>query len=186
MELYLIFGISVLGLLFALYLMRDVLRRDVGTERMREISDAIKLGAEAFLRRQNRTIAVLAIALAALIYILYAFVRTPTVHDPAGPAALAFWTTRVYSIHEFYYALILLFSGQFVPLTLMPKLVQNIAQYLPFQLFIYFPIQVILGKLSPAQITQGYVMAGVWLVLALAFFNWVWRNGVKRYSAVGA
>ena len=104
----------------------------------------------------------------------------------AAITALAFWTTRVYSIHEFYYALILLFSGQFVPLTLMPKLVQDIAQYLPFQLFIYFPIQVILGKLSPAQITQGYVMAGVWLVLAFAFFNWVWRNGVKRYSAVGA
>jgi ABC-2 type transport system permease protein len=100
--------------------------------------------------------------------------------------ALAFWTTRVYSIHEFYFALILLFSGQFVPLTLMPKLVQDIAQYLPFQLFIYFPIQVILGKLSNAQIIQGYVTAGVWLALAFVFFNWVWRNGIKRYSAVGA
>jgi len=104
----------------------------------------------------------------------------------AAITSLAFWTTRVYSIHEFYFALILLFSGQFVPLTLMPKLVQDIAQYLPFQLFIYFPIQVILGKLSPAQITQGYIMAGVWLVLALVLFNWIWRNGVKRYSAVGA
>ena len=68
----------------------------------------------------------------------------------------------------------------------MPKLVQQIAQYLPFQLFIYFPIQVILGKLSSAQIMQGYMMAGIWLVLAFAFFTWVWRNGVKRYSAVGA
>ena len=93
MELYLILGISVLGLLFALYLVRDVLRRGVGTERMREISDAIKTGAEAFLRRQNRTIATLAVALAALIYILYAFIRTPTVHDPANPASLALWTT---------------------------------------------------------------------------------------------
>jgi K(+)-stimulated pyrophosphate-energized sodium pump len=93
MELYLVLGISVIGLLFAVYLLRDVLRRDVGTPQMREISDAIKTGSEAFLRRQNRTIATLAIALAALIYILYAFVRTPTVHDPSGPASLAFWTT---------------------------------------------------------------------------------------------
>jgi len=100
--------------------------------------------------------------------------------------ALAFWTTRSFSIHEFYFALILLFSGQFVPLTLMPKLVQDIAQYLPFQLLIYYPIQVILGKLSTAQIIQGYVMAGIWLVIAIALFNWVWRNGVKRFSAVGA
>jgi ABC-2 type transport system permease protein len=100
--------------------------------------------------------------------------------------ALAFWTTRVYSIHEFYFALILLFSGQFVPLPLMPKLVQDIAQFLPFQLFIYYPVQLILGKLSAEQIMQGYALAGVWLVISWALFNWVWREGVKRFSAVGA
>jgi ABC-2 type transport system permease protein len=100
--------------------------------------------------------------------------------------SLAFWTTRVYSIHEFYYALILLFSGQFVPLPLMPKVIQDIAQYLPFQLFMYYPIQLILGKLSSAQIMQGYAMAAIWLVVSITLFNWVWRNGVKRFSAVGA
>lgn len=93
MELFLIFGISILGLLFAFYLTRDVLRRDTGTEAMQEISNAIKQGAEAFLRRQNRTIASLALALAALIYILYTFARTPTAGDPASPSALALWTT---------------------------------------------------------------------------------------------
>ena len=104
----------------------------------------------------------------------------------AAITALAFWTTRVYSIHEFYYALILLFSGQFVPLTLMPKLIQDIAQFLPFQLLIYFPVQLILGKLSEAQIVQGYVTGLIWLSVSIFFFNLIWRNGVKRYSAVGA
>lgn len=104
----------------------------------------------------------------------------------AAITSLAFWTTRVYSIHEFYFAIILLFSGQFVPLPLMPKVIQDIAQFLPFQLFMYYPIQLILGKLSTEQIIQGYVMAGVWLVVSILFFNWVWRNGIKRYSAVGA
>lgn len=104
----------------------------------------------------------------------------------AAITALAFWTTRVYSIHEFYFALILLFSGQFVPLTLMPKLIQDIAQYLPFQLLIYYPIQLILGKLSSAQIMQGYLMNIIWLTAAILLFNLIWRNGVKRYSAVGA
>ena len=104
----------------------------------------------------------------------------------AAITSLSFWTTRVYSIHEFYYALVLLFSGQFVPLTLMPKLIQNVAQYLPFQLLIYYPIQLILGKLSSVQIIQGYVTGVIWLIVAVVVFNWVWRNGVKRYSAVGA
>lgn len=99
---------------------------------------------------------------------------------------LAFWTTRVYSIYEFYFALLALFSGQFVPLTLMPQLIQNIARYLPFQLFIYYPIQLVLGKLSTAQIIEGYGMAATWLGVSLVLFNQVWRAGVKRYSAVGA
>jgi K(+)-stimulated pyrophosphate-energized sodium pump len=93
MELSLIFGISILGLLFAVYLILDVLKRDTGSAKMQEISNAIKQGAEAFLRRQNRTILWLALCLAAFIYIMYAFIRTPTVHDPASQSQLALWTT---------------------------------------------------------------------------------------------
>ncbi len=104
----------------------------------------------------------------------------------ASITSLAFWTTKIYSIHEFYFALILLFSGQFVPLPLMPPIIQNIAQFLPFQLFLYYPIQLILGKLSTEQIMQGYVSGIIWLGISILLFNWVWRNGVKRYSAVGA
>ena len=94
MELQLILGISIVGLLFAYYLTRDVLKRDTGTERMREISNAIKEGAEAFLRRQNKTIIYLAIALALFIYIVYAFVRNHNANDPVStPQQLALWTT---------------------------------------------------------------------------------------------
>jgi len=100
--------------------------------------------------------------------------------------SLAFWTTRVFSIHEFYYALILLFAGQFVPLKLMPALIQTIAKFLPFQLFMYLPIQMIQGNLSSAEIVEGYTAGVIWLVAALLLFRWVWREGVKRYSAVGA
>jgi len=100
--------------------------------------------------------------------------------------SLAFWTTRVYSVHEFYYALILLFAGQFVPLTLMPELIQTIARYLPFQLYMYLPIQMIQGNLSRNEILQAYITGGIWLFVALLLFQLVWREGVKRYSAVGA
>src|SRR5512140_3447767 len=94
MELLIILGISVIALLFAgLYLIPNVLKRDQGTPAMQEISNAIKQGAEAFLRRQNKTIAFLAIALACLIYILYAFVRAHNEHDPASASNLALWTT---------------------------------------------------------------------------------------------
>ncbi len=71
MELILIFAVSIFALLFAVYLIQNVMKRDTGTEKMREISNAIKEGAEAFLRRQNKTIIYLAIIVAALVFLLY-------------------------------------------------------------------------------------------------------------------
>lgn len=99
---------------------------------------------------------------------------------------LAFWTTRIWSLAEFYWAIVSLFSGQFVPLTLMPAAVQGIAGYLPFQMFKYFPIQIILGRLTPDEIVRGYVSGVIWVVVSALAFGWVWREGVKKYSAVGA
>jgi K(+)-stimulated pyrophosphate-energized sodium pump len=99
MEISLILGISIIGLLFALYLIKDIMRRDTGTPKMREISDAIKAGAEAFLRRQNRTIAFMAIALGSVIFILYAFVRAHKEFDPVDTAGqLALWTTLSFAL----------------------------------------------------------------------------------------
>jgi len=99
---------------------------------------------------------------------------------------VAFWTTRVYSLSEFYWALAILFSGQFVPLQLMPKLIQEIATYLPFGMFKYVPIQIILGRMEWPEILRAYAVGAAWLVLAILLFNWVWRAGVKKFSAVGA
>ena len=57
----LVLAISVLSLVVAAFLARHVLSADTGKPEMRVISDAIREGAEAFLRRQYRTIAVLAV-----------------------------------------------------------------------------------------------------------------------------
>jgi viologen exporter family transport system permease protein len=99
---------------------------------------------------------------------------------------LAFWTTRVYSLMEFYGALRILFSGQFVPLVLMPPLIQVIAKFLPFQLYLYFPIRLILGEITPQEALVNFGWGLVWLVVGLGCFWLVWREGVKRFSAVGA
>ena len=85
--------ISFLSLAFAVYLARYVMQRDTGTPRMQEISNAIKEGAEAFLSRQNRTIISFSAVLAALIFVLYAYFRTPSPADPVPPVQMAFWTT---------------------------------------------------------------------------------------------
>jgi ABC-2 type transport system permease protein len=99
---------------------------------------------------------------------------------------VAFWTTRVWSLSEFYWALAVLFSGQFVPLDLMPPAIQEIARYLPFAMFKYYPIEMILGRLPQTEIARVYLLGAVWLAAAWLLFSLAWRAGVKRFSAVGA
>src|SRR5881409_1903478 len=92
MLMVLVLGLSVLALAVAWGLRGYVLRQDNGTADMRKISDAIQEGAEAFLRRQYRTIGTLSIALGVVIYVLYAFFRKPHPGEPAA-ATLALTTT---------------------------------------------------------------------------------------------
>ncbi len=90
----LVIGFSIFGLAFAAYLARWVLRHTMGSEAMQRISNAIKEGAEAFLRRQNRTILTLAVVFAAVLFIGYAFVRSHREFDPVGSSLqLATWIT---------------------------------------------------------------------------------------------
>jgi ABC-2 type transport system permease protein len=100
--------------------------------------------------------------------------------------SLAFWTTRVFSIGEFYMGLFVLFSGEFVPLQLMPPLIQRLADILPFQFFIYFPVQIILGRVALDTMLWKYAYALLWLVISYILFRIVWREGLKRFSSVGA
>jgi K(+)-stimulated pyrophosphate-energized sodium pump len=66
---------------FAGYLARDVLRRDTGTDAMRDVASTIHEGAVAFIRRQYTTIGVLALGGAVIIGIVIYLVETPDVAD---------------------------------------------------------------------------------------------------------
>jgi K(+)-stimulated pyrophosphate-energized sodium pump len=79
---------GLIAILFALYLARDVLRRDPGTQAMQDVSGTIYEGAVAFIRRQYTTIAILAVAGAVVIGIVITLVETPEVADVPKLAGL--------------------------------------------------------------------------------------------------
>jgi K(+)-stimulated pyrophosphate-energized sodium pump len=58
-----VFAIAILSLVYTLFLRAQILRQDKGTERMQEVWGFIKAGANAYLTRQARTIAILIVIL---------------------------------------------------------------------------------------------------------------------------
>lgn len=67
--LTLIFGGGTLALLFAWYKSRWIARQDAGTDRMKEIAQAISEGAMAFLGREYRVLAIFVVVVAILLAI---------------------------------------------------------------------------------------------------------------------
>jgi len=78
---------GIAAIAFALYLAWDVLRADTGTPAMQEIAGTIFEGAVAFIRRQYRTIGLLALGGAVLIGLVIAVVEGKDVADTSifGP-----------------------------------------------------------------------------------------------------
>src|SRR5436189_531110 len=60
---------AVVGLVFAIFLIRAIIRASPGSERMRQISGAIQEGAKAYLHRQVITISAIAAVLFVLLFI---------------------------------------------------------------------------------------------------------------------
>jgi len=98
---------------------------------------------------------------------------------------ITFWTTRVSAIFELYFGLELILSGRLVPLTLMPPWVQNLSAYLPFKWTFFFPIDALVGTMSPQELWTGVGMQVLWIVIGASFLNLVWRSAVRQFSAVG-
>src|SRR4051794_40561607 len=81
---------AILALLVGLYLMRGVLAADEGTPTMIEIAKAIQEGAMAYLKRQFKTIAVILIPLAIVVFVTSTEVTKPLLASPNASSGLTF------------------------------------------------------------------------------------------------
>src|SRR4029079_4309467 len=79
---------GIIAILFAIYLARDVLARDTGTQAMQDVAGTIYEGAVAFIRRQYTTIAILALVGAVIIGIVITLIETADVADVPKLAGL--------------------------------------------------------------------------------------------------
>ncbi|MFQ6135713.1 MAG: sodium-translocating pyrophosphatase [Candidatus Hydrothermarchaeales archaeon] len=63
-------AMSVIALIFAGYLARKILSHDIGTEKMKEISEAIQQGAMEFLHREYRPLTIFVIVVAVVLVLV--------------------------------------------------------------------------------------------------------------------
>ena len=100
-------------------------------------------------------------------------------------ALLAFWFTRADALLALQDSLVFIFSGMIAPVSLLPGLLQNIAIFLPFRYMVGFPVEIFTNQLSWMEIGQGLIFQSIWLVVSFTLCSLLWKNGLRRYSAIG-
>jgi ABC-2 type transport system permease protein len=98
---------------------------------------------------------------------------------------VGFWFLEVTSLLYIVMTLNFFISGHMLPLDLLPQPWSTILKSLPFQYMAYFPAVVFLGKIRGWELVLHLAGQFAWAMAFLVLSRWLYRTGLKRYSAYG-
>lgn len=99
-------------------------------------------------------------------------------------AMFAFWIERAAALDELWLLVYLFLSGVIAPLEVFPPLAREIVLWTPFPYLIYFPAALLVGQ--EVDVVKGFLAMFVWSLLFFMCNRWLWRQGLKKYSGMGA
>jgi ABC-2 type transport system permease protein len=81
--------------------------------------------------------------------------------------------------------LIELLSGLLIPLSFFPRPLQILSSWLPFEHIAYTPLQIYLGRLSPAATLRLLVLEYVWVAVLLFLGHLWWLRATRKITIHG-
>jgi ABC-2 type transport system permease protein len=100
-------------------------------------------------------------------------------------ALLAFWVLEISTFIFILFAFEYLASGHLFPLDMLPPALQHVLAFTPFPSMLYIPISIYMGKISGNGIALGLFTQLFWVLMMYALARFMWRRGIKKYSAFG-
>ena len=99
-------------------------------------------------------------------------------------ACLCFWTEKSSSIERLLFIPTLFLSGLLAPVISFPEYVKSWIYLTPFPYLIDFPANLLSG--NPTNISRGFSMQILWILLLFPVFKTIWTEGTKKYTAMGS
>lgn len=100
-------------------------------------------------------------------------------------ATIAFWTTQAANTFSLWWGMGAFLSGWIAPLPLMPPIVESMGRWLPFRSSMGFPLELLLGRLTGGEIFRSFAVTVGWIGVFAVLYRLSWRQGIRRYQAVG-
>ncbi len=98
---------------------------------------------------------------------------------------VGFWFLEVTSLLYIVMTLNFFISGHMLPLDLLPQPWSTLLKALPFQYMAYFPAVVFLRKVTGWDLALHLLLELMWAVVFMVLCRFLYRLGLKRYSAYG-
>jgi ABC-2 type transport system permease protein len=96
-----------------------------------------------------------------------------------------FWFLEIGSFLYVINTLSFFLSGHMFPLDLLPGPLGEVLKFLPFKYLAYFPAMIFLGKVQGEELVWGLVSEALWAAALILLGSWLYRVGLRRYSAYG-
>jgi len=100
-------------------------------------------------------------------------------------ALLAFWLLEVSTVIFILFAFEYIAGGHLFPLNILPPALERVLNFTPFPYLLFFPVSVYLGQVKGLALVEGLATQIGWLIFFFLLAQFVWRQGIKKYSAVG-
>jgi ABC-2 type transport system permease protein len=98
---------------------------------------------------------------------------------------IGFWFLEVTSLLYIVNTLNFFVSGQMFPVDLLPPPWDTLLKALPFQYMAYFPAAILVGKVEGPDLIYGLLREAGWVLAFVVVSRWLYRLGLRRYSAYG-
>jgi len=98
---------------------------------------------------------------------------------------VAFWADNCWSLLWAHRLVATLFGGLLLPLAMFPSWSQPLLNALPFRYMFAFPVDALLGRVTPVEYATGMAIALGWCGVAAVLSAGVWRRGTLQYTGVG-
>ncbi len=99
-------------------------------------------------------------------------------------ALAAFWTERAAALEQAWFLIYIFLSGLVAPLEVFPPTLRALVMWTPFPYLLNIPANFLVG--IDVNRVQAFSVPMGWFILCLLINRWLWREGLKRYSAMGA
>src|SRR5262249_46452074 len=103
----------------------------------------------------------------------------------ASIGMIGFWFLEIGSFLYVINTLSFFVSGHMFPLDLLPGPLADALKVLPFKYLAYFPAMIFLNQVKGEDLVWGLVTEAVWAVALILMATWLYRLGLRRYSAYG-